>query len=340
MNISTSGDAGDAIYLLNILKCLPDGPHTLLLEPSDATKAKGAEGIQKLYDLIGPLASAQPYIKECRIIRDGDQVDWKSAGFRVQHYTRGQTLMQAHLNHLVATKGIGKGITGNAAWLACEPSMESAGRVVVNRTGRYRNDKFPWGKVVGLYRHRILFIGLHHEWREFCGHFGYVEFRPTRDALEMAQLIAGSALFIGNQSCANALAEGLKHRSIQETSLVFPDCIYGRDNAQFVSDGTCVLPPVGDQEEGLTIRPDPPSMARYSTQISPPGKWQFHGIKPQHSFNMAVALIKQGDRMKGVSDEDIRRELLIANLDRCPGWQSQGEGSRVIAARHGAGLIH
>jgi NAD(P)-dependent dehydrogenase (short-subunit alcohol dehydrogenase family) len=49
--------------------------------------------------------------------------------------------------------------------------------------------------------------------------------------VELAQMIANSALFIGNQSCPNSIAEGLKHDSILEVSLESPDCIYRRANA-------------------------------------------------------------------------------------------------------------
>lgn len=237
------------VYLLSIIRQIPGGPHTLCLRQSDATKAKGAEGVQRLYDNVGPIARLQPYIHEVKIIQPGDYVDWASEGFRMASYVHGQTLMQAHLNHLIKTKGIGQNFNSNDPWLKVEPSLKSKGRIVCNRTGRYRGEYFQWAKLVAHYRHRLLFVGLHHEWREFIGHFGYVEFAPTKNMLEVAQLIAGAELFVGNQSCANAIAEGLKQSLIQEVSPKFPDCIFKRPNAQHVVDGSMTLPDIDGSGE-------------------------------------------------------------------------------------------
>ena len=60
-----------------------------------------------------------------------------------------------------------------------------------------------------------------------------VIYTPTKNFLEVAQLIAGSKLFIGNQSAPYAVAEGLKHNSILEVTLPSPDCIYERDNGRY-----------------------------------------------------------------------------------------------------------
>jgi hypothetical protein len=59
----------------------------------------------------------------------------------------------------------------------------------------------------------------------------------VKDYLELAIAINSSECFIGNQSSANCVAEGLKHRTIQEVCLWTPDCIYKRDNATFCYDG-------------------------------------------------------------------------------------------------------
>lgn len=338
MIVSSAGDVGDCIYLLCILKNLPDGPHTLLLEPSPQTKAKGQEGVNRLYDLIGPLVSIQPYIKKCRIIKDKDRVDWQSAKFRIQHYQRGQTLMQAHLNNLIETHGIGHDINGDEAWLECEPSKESAGRIIINRTGRYRNPFFQWAQIVRHYRHRLLFVGLHHEWREFCGHFGYVEFRPTANMLEVAQLIAGCELFIGNQSCPNAIAEGLKRPLIQETDLTFPDCVYGRPDAQHVADGACTLPDIRGSGvlEVKNIRAVI-QLDAHRLSESPPDGWQFEGQtgRSLRGLMRILAPIHQGKDLSA-----LRNQVIMENIARVPQFfmrDTERQFSRVKAARKHAG---
>lgn len=320
--VSTSGDLGDACYVLAILASLPDAPHTLLLEASEATKAKGQEGVQRLFDTLAPLANAQSYIKECRIINAGEHVDWKSANFRSHHYTMGQTLMQAHLNNLVQDKGIGHGITGNEPWITAKPSKESKGRVVINRTGRYRNQFFRWNEVVKKYRHQLLFIGLPHEWQEFIGHHGYVEFRPTSNMLEVAQLIAGAEMFIGNQSCCNAVAEGLKQRMIQETSTIFPDCVWSRDNAQHVYDGTCILWGVNGDEDTEVSSYDPQQeMERMSVELTPPGEWQYPNCEKSMSYDQISERVKRLPEFAGKTAADIKKAVLSHTIQREPMWQ-------------------
>lgn len=322
LTVSSSGDIGDCLYLLGILRDLPDSPHTLLLEPSTQTKAKGQEGVERLLSAIGPLASSQPYIKECRLAQSTDTIDWRSADFRSQHYTMGQTLMQAHLNHLIKTKGIGHGITGNEPWLTVIPSNKAQGRIVINRTGRYRNPFFRWSEVVKKYRHKLLFIGLHHEWREFCGHFGYVEYHPTSNMLEVAQVIAGCELFIGNQSCCNAIAEGLKKNMIQETSTVFPDCIWKRDNAQHIYDGSMTLPGFeGDSDTYVTAHDPESQLSNISTNLVPPGGWQYPGCGKSMSYDQLYLRSKGLPEFVGKSKDDIKRTILAYTLHRVPDWQ-------------------
>lgn len=331
MNISTEGDAGDLCYLLCLLKQIEDGPHSLLLQSSPATKVKTQEDLDRFFSLVGPLANVQPYIKECRIIKDTDQIDWPSGQFRGQHYQRGRTLMDAHLAHLVKTKGIGREITGAEAWLEVEPSQLTEGKIVCNRTGRYRNSLFPWKAIVEHYRHRLVFVGLKHEWREFVSHFGYVAWHPTTNLLEMAQLIAGAELFIGNQSCANALAEGLKKPIIQEVSTQFPDCIYVRPGAQHVHDGGCILPDISGSGE-LTVKSDSKHLSKYSTAKAPPGGFQYDGCAPSMQFTKVVSMAQLLDEMKGLSRQEVSDKVLLYNVDRCPRWQQLNVNTRVLAA--------
>lgn len=268
---------------------------------------------------FSPLANAQPYIRECRIIRDDDQVDWRSEDFRKAGYNRGNTLLGAHLDHLILTHGIGHGINGTEAWLSVEASKETAGRVVVNRTARYRNPSFYWDRIIRHYGYRPIFVGLEHEWREFCAYFGYVEFRPTSNLLEVASLIAGSDLFIGNQSVANAITEGLKHTSIQETSLTHPDCIFKRSNAQHSINGACRLLDV-DGSGTLDLIPRLPELQHVSTMISPPGNWQFPGCATTPQFEVVLKNVMRMPDFADKSKEECRTIIIMHTLERCPGW--------------------
>lgn len=310
MNISSTGDLGDCTYLLNLIRQIPNAPHTLCLRSSPLTKAKGPEGVQRMFDLLAPLVRLQPYIAEIKIIQPGDPADWKSEDFRQRHYTKGETLMQAHLNHLIRVHGIGQNFISSQPWIfGVEPAAKSKGRVVINRTGRYRNDTFPWTEIVAHYRNKLLFVGLKHEWREFIGNHGYVEFVETANLLEVAQLIAGSDLFIGNQSCAYALAEGMKHNTIQETHLEYPDCVYVRRNASYVADGVVTLP------DGTVLRGKRPPVVK-KTHVTPPGGgWRYAAYPPFPVFELLVKEVAQREKL---SIEEAGDRVYSANVERCP----------------------
>jgi hypothetical protein len=129
--------------------------------------------------------------------------------------------------------------------------------------------------------------------------------------LAVAQLIAGSSLFIGNQSSSNACAEGLKHPLIQETSLTYPDCVYVRPGAQHVAEGRVVL------ADGTVLATPPPAADRNNRKLmqSPPGLWQYPGCAPAAAFGVIARMVAQLEQVPLVEAED---RLYEANVNRCP----------------------
>jgi hypothetical protein len=109
--------------------------------------------------------------------------------------------------------------------------------VVIHRSPRYHNPLFPWKEVLEKYAGSVLMIGTHEEHEDLVSETGRkdVLHYETIDLLHAAAVIAGSSLFIGNQSCCFAIAEGLKHNAIQETWVEGPDCIFRRQNVRHVA---------------------------------------------------------------------------------------------------------
>jgi len=188
--------------------------------------------------------------------------------------------------------------------------------VVVNRTFRYQNPYFPWGEIVKHYKDAIMFVGLKHEYEAFCERWGNVEFRPCRELLEVAELIAACDLFIGNQSCANACAEGMKKNLIQETSMSLPDCIWRRGNAQHVINGACVLPSAGGHGE-LRLESKFKEGINPKKHVTPPGMWQMPNMTPNPSLSGIVELIFIRER-RVRRKEEIEAEVLVENIRRLP----------------------
>jgi hypothetical protein len=270
--VGTEGDLGDCVVVMGVLSQIPNGPHTLLLQPSEVTKNGG---IINSADIVMDLANSQPYIKECRPQIKGEKCDWNSGGFRganLHHPTK--TLFNAHLSHLIQVKRIGQNIRPYKKWLEVKPSKNTNGLILVGCTPRYRNPYFPWQKIVDYYGPEVLrFVGTEVEHADFTSRFGEVPHLKTENLLELAEAIAGSLLFIGNQSVANAIAEGLKHNLVQETSLTLPDCIYIRENAQHSGEGDLIIKV--DGFEDLVIEKAKLNYRAYDVSRQPKEGWIF-----------------------------------------------------------------
>ncbi len=130
------------------------------------------------------------------------------------------------------------------AWLTV-PSPRHVARVVINRSARYQNRCFPWDRVCQKYHDDAVFVGTRQEHEAFCKVFGLVPFEPTANFLELAEVIAGCELFVGNQSAPYAVAEGLKVRTLQETFPPAPNCVFRRENATYGWDERVELPELG-----------------------------------------------------------------------------------------------
>jgi hypothetical protein len=78
------------------------------------------------------------------------------------------------------------------------------------------------------------FIGLNKEYDLFVDRY---KFKPKRikvkNALETAQIIKGSKVFVGSASSAKAIAEGLKHPTLTEISKKYPDDLPMHKNGHY-----------------------------------------------------------------------------------------------------------
>lgn len=342
--ISTAGDNGDVIFLLCILRDLPGGPHTLLIEEKDELTATGrtSEGPANLLRIIKDLVESQPYIKECRLIQSTDAPFWRSGGFRKAGlHSRTEPLMEAHLAHLNQTTGIGLKVDHSRPWLVAYASRDSRDRVVINRTARYHNNLFPWKSVVGFYGESLLFVGHPHEHAVFCHEFGNVEYRPTENLKEVAELISGSRLFIGNQSCAGAISEGLKHDHIQETSPSIPDCIFQRRNVQHVWNGKCHLPSFGGSMKDFLCEGPRLDVGLVSEGITPPEWWQHPDLAGQfETFPSIFNVLASHPKWRGRPDQEVKDSIKAAQLDRLPDhYRPQKSFENVRMAMRHAGYI-
>lgn len=309
MTCSTSGDLGDVVSgVLGTLQTTP-GKHTVLLRDDGRTK-----GIVKRAHLITPLIKAQPYIDDCRVW-NGEEVDWVSEKFRNGFHSTTNTLLYAHASHAKSVGLIDNLPLGREQWLFATPDKKAEGRVVINRSPRYQNPHFPWNEVVKFYGSAIMFVGLPEEHYMFEQLYGKVEYRPTKDLLETARLIAGSQLFIGNQSVAFNVAEGLKVQRILEMCLTVCDCVYPPDGkVQWVADGAATLPPFtgGDPVQTPSRIFD---ISHIHPSFIPPGGWVYGQVMTSNLDTCVREAIRKGETG---TKEEVQQKVLEANLRRKP----------------------
>lgn len=215
------GDLGDIVYSLPTIRAAGGG--ALFLAQADFTRVKTSEQTLRT---IAPLIEVQPYVRGVSLY-DGRTVAYELDLFR------GAGSVWDHIahRHLMAF-GFPRE-EANTQWITVPP--EPIMPVVINRTDRFQNAAFPWKEVVRRYGQEAVFVGTEVEHQAFVAQFGDVPYWPTENLLELAKVIAGAWLFIGNQSCPLAIAEALKKPIIQETCLSLPNCRMPRDGFQAVA---------------------------------------------------------------------------------------------------------
>lgn len=231
LTFTHTADMGDIIACLPSIRAMGGGE--LIIGERTGIHG-GRESLRGArYESLAPLLSAQPYI---------DRVSWSDtlleskldfSTFRA-NYRRGENLAQQQARH------VGTEIS-ETPWLVASPSERTKGRAVLARSKRYHNPQFPWDKV--LLRHKDpLFVGLPDEYQAFQTKWGRpIEHHMASSLLELAGIIYGCSVFIGNQSCPAWIAMGLGVPLIQESWAVDANSIIERSNAKYCLNGTSPL---------------------------------------------------------------------------------------------------
>lgn len=239
------GDFGDVIYALPTIQALGGG--VLFLSPDNRhpypQKPRG-DISSAWVDNIKPLLDQQPYIWQA--LHTGwlpFSVDFDLNAFRDYYRTANpdnwRSILQLHLRRFGMTYDERK------PWLRVDRPHVVPGRpIVVNRTQRYQNDQFPWGDLVDRYGDKMIFVGATHEHELFKGFSPHkpVPRLETGNMLDLARVIAGAKVFIGNQSSPMAIALGLGKNLIQEVWLENANCQLARDNAIYWTKGSLEIP--------------------------------------------------------------------------------------------------
>lgn len=223
-----SGDIGDVLYSLCTVKAL--GIELVYLNVDPKYKLRGI-GQTKFNEkgalMLKPLIESQPYIKEVKLY-DGERVDYNLDLFR--YY--GDLTFSNLCYTMLKTFGCSQEEM-TKQWLFVEPV--SVKPVLINKTERYLNKNVDWNAFLESYGAFMGFVGIEKEYENFTKEYNIdIPFYHTNNFLELAQIISGSSIFIGNQSSPYAIAEGLKKDTIQVVCDECPNCIFPRENAIYL----------------------------------------------------------------------------------------------------------
>lgn len=223
-----SGHIGDIIAFLPLMKKMGGGH--LVITDHNSTPQLMMEGFK--YESLKPLLECQDYISGVSFEKHPTNIDYDVTGFR-KHWGTG-TIVEMQAKELGIEPCIEK-------WLEVKPNLNLQGKIVCCRSTRYRNELFPWWELIDRIRDRAVFIGVHDEYGDFVNQFGKVDRYLTNNCLDIAEAIAGSDMFIGNQSSPFWIAAGLHHPLIQETCLDIPDSIVQYKSAHYWVDSISII---------------------------------------------------------------------------------------------------
>lgn len=213
MTFLHSGARGDIIYGLPAIKALGGG---ILYIKLDAKHYKSRPMDLKDLEMFRELLAGQDYIEDVKKWEYDAYIDCDLDKFR-ETVKPCQLLSEAHLTRF------------NLNFDLSQPWLDILGThvadIVVNRSERYHG-AFDWGELTP-WQDKCIFIGLKSEHDRFIEATGlmHVPYYGECTYHKLAEIIAGSKLFVGNQSFAYSLAEAMKHPRVLEVCPICPNCL-------------------------------------------------------------------------------------------------------------------
>jgi len=214
-----SGNAGDLIYSLPAMRKAAElkgetvdlylhinvpGKYGNMSHPMGNVQMN-----RKMAEMLEPLLWGLDFINDIHITENDEKVDYNFDLFRKFHNYTGHISQWYFHIYPELTCDLSVPINFDLA-----PSPE-AFDIVLNRTSRYHNPTFDY-TALRQYQDRITFVGLPDEFRVISAKLPNIKHYPVNDFYHLAQVIAASNLFIGNQSMAFAIAEQMKHPRVVE----------------------------------------------------------------------------------------------------------------------------
>ncbi|MBA9072313.1 hypothetical protein GGR22_000439 [Flavobacterium gossypii] len=216
-----SGHLGDIVYSLPVIKELSKTHNCTLYiradKPMTSEYYKHPSGnvmlSKKIISKFLPLLQEQDYLRHAAFWED-EEIDIDLDLFR------DLPVDFSFLSHRWYFHIAGIQPDLNQKYLEVADHATIKDKVVIVRSLRAQN-YFADYSFLSKYEN-LLFIGIREEYEELKKMVPNLEFYDVKDFYEMAQIIKSSKFFLGNQSFAYALADGLKVPRLLEANPEFP----------------------------------------------------------------------------------------------------------------------
>jgi hypothetical protein len=246
-----SGTTGDLIYSLYLVRKMGGGHYKVAIENiencvskygyirGDVDPAHRGRFTTQDFEWLKPLLERQPYINEVSTWCQGDpepNIDLDQFRGVLYRSFEGNILEAYHKTFNIPFSKSDY----NNPWLEADVIKEAP--VVITRSSRYLppNGEAAWRELVKQIDLTAVavFVGTPTEHKTFVDMFNVaVPYRPVKDFLELASIINGADLFVGNQGFAYSLATGLGKTTSLEINKVVPnymnECYFPRPGAQY-----------------------------------------------------------------------------------------------------------
>jgi len=221
LNLVHSGNAGDIIYALPTIKKLHEVtgvPVNLYFRLHQPLLIEGYKNHplgdvmlnEKMAEMLMPLLNKQGYIAECAIYTS-QPIDIDLDYFRAGLVPQDKGNIARWCSYIT---GVSPDLWKR--WITVEGDTKYAGDIVIARSGRYNNKLIDYSFLAKY--NNVKFLGVADELKAIKEYIPAIEWIQVTDFLQMAQIIAGSKVFIGNQSFPYSIAEAMKVPRILELS--------------------------------------------------------------------------------------------------------------------------
>ena len=237
VNFSHSGHSGDMVHAIPAMYALAKGRKINLFLELNKPNLNFTKGMkhpngnvmftQKSVELFAPLLLNQPQFNRCEALA-GQTIHYNLSVFRDFPFDyRMGSISRWYFLTFGITWDLGK------KWLDVTPDQSYHDAIVVVRTFRYRTPGISYDFLKKY--PRVVLVGMKDEYEDMKQHIPHLEYKPVANFLEMAKVIAGCKLYVGNQSFPSALAEALKVKRVIELFFRVPTTVVeGPDGYDFV----------------------------------------------------------------------------------------------------------